>query len=200
MARARREAKPAFTEDEIVGAVRTILAGPAPGVLLGPGDDAALVEQGRHTGVLTADMLVEGVHFERDLIAPRDLGFKALSVNVSDVAAMGGSPRFAVVSLGLPDDVTPAWVVELYGGLREAASEYGMSVVGGDTSGAPVVVVSIAVTGEVAVGRAVTRAGARAGDRLAVTGSLGGSAAGFRLLRADPRRLGGPASADRARS
>src|SRR5438309_1432622 len=71
MARARREAKSAFTEDEIVGVMRTILGGPAPGVVLGPGDDAALVELGRHIGVLTADMLVEGVHFDRDAMSPR---------------------------------------------------------------------------------------------------------------------------------
>ena len=200
MARVRREAKSAFTEDEIVGVMRTILGGPAPGVVLGPGDDAALVDLGRHTGVLTADMLVEGVHFDRDAMAPRDLGFKAISVNVSDVAAMGGSPRFAVVSLALTADVDAGWVVELYGGLREAAGEYGMSVVGGDTSRAPVVVLSVAVTGEVAVGGAVTRAGARPGDRLAVTGTLGGSAAGLRLLRVDPRRIRGAAAAERARA
>ncbi len=200
MARARRQAKFAFTEDQIVSVVRTILAGPSPGVVLGPGDDAALVEQGRHTGVLTADMLVEGVHFERELISPKDLGFKALSVNVSDIAAMGGSPRFAVVSLGVPGDVAASWIVELYGGLREAAAEYGMSVVGGDTSRAPVVVISIAVTGEVAIGRAVTRSGARPGDRVAVTGSLGGSAAGLRLLHVDPRRISGPAGGERARA
>ena len=200
MARARREAKSAFTEDEIVGVMRTILSGPAPGVVLGPGDDAALVELGRHTGVLTADMLVEGVHFDRDATTPQDLGFKALSVNVSDVAAMGGSPRFAVVSLALTEDVEAGWVVELYGGLREAAGEYGMSVVGGDTSRAPVVVISIAVTGEVAVGRAVTRSGAKPGDRLAVTGTLGGSSAGLRLLRVDPRRIRGAAASERARA
>jgi len=200
MARARREAKSAFTEDEIVGVMRTILGGPAPGVVLGPGDDAALVELGRHIGVLTADMLVEGVHFDRDAMSPRDLGFKALSVNVSDIAAMGGSPRFAVVSLALTQDVDAGWVVELYGGLREAAGEYGMSVVGGDTSRAPVVVLSIAVTGEVAMGQAVTRAGARPGDRLAVTGTLGGSAAGLRLMRVDPRRILGAAAAERARA
>src|SRR5436309_13138939 len=113
MARMRREAKSAFTEDEIVGVMRTILGGPAPGVQLGPGDDAALVDLGRHTGILTADMLVEGVHFTRETIVPHDLGYKAITVNVSDVAAMGGSPRYAVVSLGLSPDVELAWVVEL---------------------------------------------------------------------------------------
>jgi thiamine-monophosphate kinase len=176
-----------FTEDELVRAIRTILGGPAPGVILGPGDDAALVEPGTHTGVLTADLLVEGVHFELDWISARDLGHKAVTVNVSDVAAMGGSPRFGLVSLGLPADVELPWVVELYGGIREAAQDYGMAVVGGDVSRADRAVVSVAVTGEVAPGRAVTRAGARPGDRIVVTGTLGRAAGGLRLARSGDR-------------
>jgi thiamine-monophosphate kinase len=176
-----------FTEDQLVHAVRTILGGESPGVLLGPGDDAALVEQGPHLGVLTADLLIEGVHFERDWIAARDLGHKAVTVNVSDIAAMGGSPRYGLVSLGLPPDVELPWVVELYGGIREAAQDYGMSVVGGDTSRADRVVLSVAVTGEVAPGRAVTRSGARPGNRIVVTGTLGAAAGGLRLARSGER-------------
>jgi len=128
--------------------------------------------------------MVEGVHFERDTISPRDLGYKALAVNVSDVAAMGGSPRYALVSLALPPDVEPSWVVELYGGLRECAAEHAVAVVGGDTSAGPAVMVSVALTGEVAKGGAVTRAGARPGDRLVVTGWLGAAAGGLELARA----------------
>ena len=97
-----------FTEDELIETIRKILSGEAPGVRLGPGDDAALVEFGPHLGVLTADLLVEDVHFERSSFAPRDLGYKALVANLSDVAAMGGSPRYALVSLGLPPDVDRA--------------------------------------------------------------------------------------------
>src|SRR3989442_4965576 len=172
-----------FTEDELLATIRRLLSGEAAGVRVGPGDDAAVVDMGLQSAVLTADMLVEGVHFDRSTISARDLGYKAVVVNVSDVAAMGGSPRYGLVSLGLPADVEAAWVVELYGGIRDAAGEYAMSVVGGDTSRADRVVVSVALTGEVPRNGAVTRAGARPGDRIVVTGSLGAAAGGLRLSR-----------------
>jgi thiamine-monophosphate kinase len=187
---------PLFAEDELVGTVRKLLAGDQPGVVLGPGDDAALVDLGEHLGILTADILIEDVHFRRGTTSAHDLGHKALTVNVSDVAAMGGSPRYALVSLGLPPDVDPSWVVELYGGLRDCAGEHGMAIVGGDTSASPCVVISIAVTGEVARGRAVTRAGARPGERIVVTGSLGAAAGGFLLSEAPPADVAGAVVSD----
>jgi thiamine-monophosphate kinase len=182
-----------FGEDRLVSTIARLLSGPRPGVLLGPGDDAALVSLGDRTGVLTTDVLVEGVDFERSSVAPRDLGYKALVVNVSDVAAMGGSPRYAVVGLGLPPDVEVGWVVEVVAGLREAADEHAMSVVGGDLSRAGEVVVSVTVTGEVAPNRAVTRAGARPGDRVVVTGTLGAAAGGLALSGAPSRDAVGTA-------
>jgi thiamine-monophosphate kinase len=172
-----------LSERELVRAIRKVLSGDAPGVVVAVGDDAAVVEPGRHHGVLTADMLVEGVHFELGATSPHDLGFKAVSVNVSDVAAMGGSPRYGLASLGLSRRIEAAWVMELYGGMREAADEYGMAVVGGDTSRADRAVVAVTVYGEIAEGRAVTRSGGRPGDALVVTGALGGSAGGLRVAR-----------------
>ena len=154
---------------------------------MGPGDDAALVDSDSGFEILTADLLVEGVHFRADTTSPRDLGYKALTVNISDVAAMGGRPRYALVALAIPPHVEIPWVVELYGGLRDAAGRYGMAVVGGDLSRAAETVISVAVTGEVARNRAVTRAGARPGDRLVLTGALGAAAGGLRLSEADPR-------------
>lgn len=189
-----------FSEDELIEVIRRLLAEDMPGVALGLGDDAALVEMGSHTAILTADMLVEGIHFERPTTSASDLGYKALAVNVSDVAAMGGSPRYALVSLGLPEDIEASWVVELYGGLRDAAREYAMAVVGGDTSRAERLVVSVAVTGEVARGAAVTRSGARPGERLVVTGALGASAGGLKLLQAPAHDVAQAVASDWGRS
>jgi thiamine-monophosphate kinase len=180
-----------FTEDELVEELRRLLATDATGVILGPGDDAALVEMGPHLGILATDLLIEAVHFQRETTSARDLGYKAVSVNVSDVAAMGGSPRYGLVALGLPAGIDPAWVVDLYGGMLEATSEYAMSLVGGDVSRSPQVVVSMAVAGQVARGTAVKRSGARPGDRLVVTGALGAAAGGLRLAAAPPSDVSG---------
>jgi thiamine-monophosphate kinase len=175
-----------LTEDELVEAIRRVLSGDQPGVVLGLGDDAAVVEPGSGETVLTTDMLVEGVHFELGSISARDLGAKAVVVNVSDMAAMAASPRYAVVSIGLTAEVEASWVVELYGGMRSACDEYALSLVGGDTNRAPAVVVSVTVVGEVAPGRAITRSGAQPGDVVVVTGSLGAAAGGLALSQAPP--------------
>jgi thiamine-monophosphate kinase len=173
-----------LTEDELVAAITRVLAGGARDVIVGLGDDAAVVEAGTGQLVLTTDMLVEGVHFERSTVSPRDLGAKAVTVNVSDIAAMGGSPRSALVSIALSADVDAAWVIELYGGMRDACAEYALAVVGGDTNRGDLVVVAVTVVGQVAPGRAVTRAGARHGDAIVVTGSLGAAAGGLRVSQA----------------
>jgi thiamine-monophosphate kinase len=178
-----------LSEDELVDAIRKVLSGESPGVIVGLGDDAAVVEAGSGSQVLTTDMLVEGVHFDRGLLSARDLGAKSIVVNVSDVAAMAASPRYALVSLGIPSYVDAAWVIELYGGMREACAEYALALVGGDTNRAENVVVSVTVVGEVAPGHEVTRAGARPGDLIVVTGSLGGAAGGLALSRAHPTKV-----------
>jgi thiamine-monophosphate kinase len=172
------------TEDELLATLRRVFSGDHPGVRLGIGDDAAVVDTRPGELVLTADILVEGVHFTRSTISPRDLGAKAVVVNVSDIAAMAASPRFALVSVAVPTDADAAWVVELEGGVRAACDEYALAMVGGDLSSGSVAVISVALVGEVAPGRFVTRSGARAGDRVVVTGSLGGSAGGLALARA----------------
>jgi thiamine-monophosphate kinase len=179
-----------LSEDDLIAAIRRLLSGDAPGVLVGPGDDAAVVEGSAAAQVLTTDMLLEGIHFERDSIAPHDLGAKAIVVNLSDLAAMGASPRYALISIGLPLDVDAAWVVELYGGLLAACDEYAVSLVGGDTNRAERVTLSVTVTGEVAPARMATRAGAHPGDLVVVTGSLGAAAAGLVLSRRSPSTLG----------
>jgi thiamine-monophosphate kinase len=172
-----------LSEVELLEAIRRVLSGAGPEVRVGVGDDAAVLAPTAGELVLTTDALVEDVHFVRGPTGARDLGHKAIVVNVSDIAAMGGSPRAAVCALTLAPDVEAAWVMELFGGMREACDEYALWLVGGDLSGGREVSIAVTVTGEVAPGRAVLRSGARPGDRIVVTGELGGSAAGLRLTR-----------------
>jgi thiamine-monophosphate kinase len=179
-----------LSEDELVAALAKLLSGDAPGVIVGVGDDAAVVEPGAGSTVVTTDMLLEGVHFELGTISPTDLGAKSIVVNVSDVAAMGGSPRYAVAAVGLPPSIEAAWVMELYGGMRAACEEYALSLVGGDTNRSAGVAVAVTVIGEVARGAAVRRDGARPGDLIGVTGRLGAAAGGLVLSRMHPARLG----------
>jgi len=156
------------------------------------GDDAAVVAgpAGKHL-LLAADAVVEGVHFELDLLDVSDVGWKALAVNVSDIAAMGGRPLHALVTVvGAGADM----IEGLVRGLAEAADAYGCAIVGGDLSSGERLVVSVAITGSAGDEEAVLRSGARAGDALFVTGPLGSSAAGLRILRSE-RDRGAPGQA-----
>jgi thiamine-monophosphate kinase len=166
------------------------------GIRVGTGDDAALVETGPLT-LVTTDSLVEAVHFRREWCVPRLLGRKALSINLSDVAAMGGTPRYALVSLCLPPETTYRFVDELYDGLLERAAETGVAVVGGNvTASTGPLQVGITLLGQ--GGDVWRRSGARPGDLLLLAGELGGAAAGLRLLEsgvrcdAEGRIEGGP--------
>ena len=150
------------------------------------GDDAAVWRSGPGTRVLTTDTMVEGIHFRTDLASWREIGWKALAVNLSDVAAMGCEPRVSVVSLGLDPDLDVEAVTELYEGMLDACDVYGGEIVGGDIVSSPTLFVTVAMVGDASTidGPALDRGAAAVGDLVAVTGTLGDSAGGLRLLLA----------------
>lgn len=147
------------------------------------GDDAAAVTFVRDqvTELYTTDTMVAGVHFTAETTPWRDLGWKAIASNVSDVAAMGGTPAFALVTLGLPSDTLVDDIRELYAGMTEICVEFGARVIGGDMVRSPVGFITVALTG-IAAGKPMVRTAARPGHLVGVTGLVGGSAGGLRTM------------------
>jgi thiamine-monophosphate kinase len=160
--------------------------GPAPPqVILGIGDDCAALDlNGADYLLWTVDTLVEGVHFNLDYTSLAQLGWKSLTVNLSDIAAMGGEPRQALLSLGWPPARDVRQALEFAAGLAQAAREYGVTVIGGDTVASPGgLIVTVSLTGRVPAAQMLRRAGAKIGDLIFVTGALGEAAAGLEILR-----------------
>ena len=155
---------------------------PAPHVLLGPGDDAAIVQAADGRVVISTDLLVEGRHFRRDWSTAHDVGRKAAASNLSDIAAMGAQPTALVVALGVPADLDSAWVTDLAAGLKNECESLGAQLVGGDISRADVITISVTVIGDLQGRAPVLRSGAQPGDVLAVAGRLGWAAAGLAIL------------------
>jgi thiamine-monophosphate kinase len=154
------------------------------GTIVGIGDDAAVLEPSGAGRLLlfTTDMLVEGTHFDLATATPYRIGWKALACSLSDIAAMGGLPRAAVVSLGAPGDLGVDFCRELYRGMDDLARRFDCGIAGGDTVGSRAgLIVSVAMLGEVERERLALRSGARPGDGLWVTGRLGGSLSGRHL-------------------
>ena len=169
---------------------------PAPGwVTTGIGDDAAVIEPARGTlDVVTTDTLVEGIHFERSFVSAADLGHKTLAVNLSDLAAMGATPRFVVLSLVLPATMAAADLDRMVDGMLTLAGRHQVALVGGNiTRSSGPLVLGMTAIGALRRRRVLTRAGGRPGDELWVTGTLGGAAAGLACLLRDPA---GPAEGD----
>jgi thiamine-monophosphate kinase len=168
------------------GVVERILRriGSPEGALVAGGDDAAVVPFGGGRLVLTIDELAEEIDFDFTYCSGADVGWKAIAVNASDIAAMCGRPLWATVSVALPPSTAVARVDDLVEGMLEATSRWGIGLVGGDLSRAPQMSLCVAMAGGLVLPDPVLRTGARPGDSLCVTGSLGGAAAGLQLLRA----------------
>jgi thiamine-monophosphate kinase len=172
-------------ERALIERIRARIPLPPSWVIVGIGDDGAVIEPERNLlEVITTDALVEGVHFDRAFCGPADIGHKALAVNLSDLAAMGAAPRAALLSLMLPADLAVADVDSLLDGMLALAERSRISLVGGNISRSPgPLSVDVTVTGSVHRRRILTRGGARAGDEIYVTGTIGGAAAGLRALQ-----------------
>jgi len=173
------------SEFDFINGLRQRVAWKSQSLIAGIGDDAAVFRSssGKDT-VITADLLVEDIDFRRTTTPPYLLGHKALAVSLSDVAAMGSRPLWSMISIGVPEDVWETDFVErLYDGVLDLANRYGVQLIGGDTSRTTEsIVIDSIVSGECAAGTSIMRTGAMPGDEIFVTGSLGGAAAGLRLI------------------
>ncbi|WP_110955948.1 thiamine-phosphate kinase [Anaerosinus massiliensis] len=155
-------------------------------VVVGIGDDAAVIKPtpGR-LQLISTDMLMEGVHFDLAFMSPFQLGYKSIAVNLSDIAAMGGVPKQLVISIALPKKISMDVILEIYRGMKALAHRFHVNIIGGDTiASSGGIVINVTVMGEVCAEKLQKRSGAQLGDLVAVTGSLGNSAAGLALLQA----------------
>ena len=173
------------SERELVARIQQQLPPTPPWVLVGIGDDAAIVEPERNRAeVLTVDAIVEGVHFDRAFVPPDAIGHRALAVNLSDLAAMGAAPRLALLSMALPSTLPLADFDGIVSGFTSLAAQHRLQVIGGNLTRSPgPLVLDVTLVGTVKRRQALTRGGAKPGDDLYVSGAIGAAAAGLRLLR-----------------
>jgi len=169
-------------EFRLIARITARLGRAGPAVLLGPGDDAAVVAAPDRRVVATTDALVAGRHFRRDWASPVDVGHRAAAANLADVAAMGATPTALLVALCVPAELEVAWVDGLADGLAAEAALVGAQVVGGDVSASPTLIIVVTALGDLAGAAPVTRAGARPGDVVAMAGRIGHAAAGLTVL------------------
>jgi len=189
-------ADPRVRESDLLRWIRGQAAADAS-VLVGIGDDAALVRNARPASLVTTDLLIEGVHFESAAATPRDVGWKAMARNVSDIAAMGGRSTFAVVAAALPEGYPQKAAEALVGGLLECANAFDIRLVGGDLAVSPgPLALAVTLLGDPGRRQPILRSGAEPGDAILVTGTLGGALLG-RHLRFTPRQAEGIVLAER---
>lgn len=183
---ARSKARPPLHEFDLIRALQRHYGRGGRSIIQGIGDDAAIVVPPREQwSLLTTDLLTEGIHFDLNTAATHaDVGYRAAAANLSDIAAMGGRPCFLLVALAVPRYGTRRQVLQLYHGMMAACRPAGVRLIGGDTSASNHGwFLSLTVAGDVPQGRALRRDGARVGDRIYVTGTLGDALAGLRLLQ-----------------
>ena len=181
---ARRKAQPPLKEFALIDSLVRRFSKRTPGLVRGIGDDAAVVvPPANRQLVLTTDLLAEGIHFDLRTASFEDIGYKAAMANLSDIAAMGARPEHVLVALAIPSSCDESRILRLYRGLMAACRPYRVSLIGGDTSASSHgLFLSLTVTGTVPAGSALLRSGARVGDLIYVTGTLGDSLAGLQLL------------------
>ena len=151
--------------------------------MLGIGDDCAVIPAGESEFIYSTDMLMEGVHFLRDAASPEDIGWKSLAVNLSDIAAMGGTPIATFLSIALPKDAQGEWAERFIAGYAELSRKFNVPLLGGDTtSSLRDIAINVGVLGRASLGKSVKRSGAVVGQGIFVTGSLGDSAGGLQAI------------------
>jgi len=167
----------------LINRIRKWITSSNPSLLQGIGDDVAVIEMGMKSLLVTTDILIEGIHFNRSWIDPYQLGRKALAVNLSDIASMGGTPKYFLISIGLPKNLPLPFVSSFYRGLKMEAKQFRVELIGGDTSLSQKIVINICLLGEEKKQNLLFRKGARVGDDLFVSGTLGDAALGLKILQ-----------------
>jgi thiamine-monophosphate kinase len=169
-------------EDSLIAEIIRDFGHEDAGLEGGIGDDAAVLRKDRAGNLLTKDLLIEEVHFQKNFHSPEILGRKSLAVNISDIAAMGGQPEYALLGLGLPPDTETEWIDGFFTGFRSCSKEFKTHLIGGDITRSRHIVISVTVIGR--AHRVIRRSGASYGDLIYVSGTLGDAAFGLELLQA----------------
>jgi thiamine-monophosphate kinase len=167
----------------LIHRIRKGITSSDPALVQGIGDDVAVIKTGTKVLLVTTDILIEDIHFDLSWTDPSQLGRKALAVNLSDIASMGGVPKYFLISLGLPKNLSLSFISSFYRGLRKEAKRFRVELIGGDTSLSKKIVINICLLGEGIKKDLLFRRGARVGDDLFVSGTLGDAALGLRILQ-----------------
>ncbi len=178
-----------LTERTLIDKIREKAGGGKKDLILGIGDDCAIFgHQYKGPWLISTDMLVDATHFDRNWHTPHLLGRKCIAVNLSDIAAMGGIPRFLLISISLPEYISSQWVTEWFRGVLEISEQYNCHIIGGDTVSGTELTISVTVLGSQLPEGPIVRSGANVGDRIYVSGNLGSAAIGLELFLKQKRK------------